>query len=420
MPVSPVMPAEAGIQRKIKNWMPHRPVFLPLTTFAGKTGVWHDKIVQAASFYPFSCRRFLPCIASCLIATMLSGCGEDAATKEHKKEALTGRQEIGLRLAHATEAGGDLAGAEKIYLKVADQMPQAAAPRIELAQFYKRHHEERKAIESLKTGLELEPGNTDIKRELANTYIAAGESKKALTLLDDAIAANPKDFLLHNSRGVALDQLGKYEEARQSYRKASDLNPAGATTYKVNISMSYILSGDYGKAIALLRPMADASDAPPIVRQNLALAYGLNGDSEKALQMTSQDLSATDAAENVRFYRMLARKHGTGAGKKAGVSAVPASVVKELFPEEEPADNASPATAAASVVPKPATPEKPAAIIEPQGAKNTKPKPAVAKSASDDDEEEVIPPPRLESEARKSSLRDESPLPKPVLKPDVN
>jgi hypothetical protein len=107
--------------------------------------------------------------------------------------------------------------------------------------------------------------------------------------------------------------------------------------YKINLSMSYILEGSYDKATALLRPMLDGPDAPPIARQNLALAYGLKGESENALKLGLQDLSTSEAEENVRFYRMLAHKHHAySSDAEKPVAEVPPSVVKELFPDEEP------------------------------------------------------------------------------------
>ena len=277
-------------------------------------------------------------LLSCTALTLAGCADETAANKAVKTSSLNGRQEVKLRLAHATEESGDYAGAEKLFIQVVAQAPGSIDANAELGDFYKRHHEDQKAIESLNAALKLDPRNTGIERSIANIYIGIGEPEKALAVLDQAIAINPKDPLLYNSKGVALDQIGSYKQAQNAYKMAYDLDTIGGTTYKVNISMSYILSGSYDKAIALLRPMLDTPDAPPIVRQNLALAYGMKGENDEALKLGLQDLSTSEAEENLRFYRMLAQKHLARVDKNSAASTapVPASVVRELFPENEP------------------------------------------------------------------------------------
>jgi Flp pilus assembly protein TadD len=365
-----------------------------------------------------------------IAATALAGCSTlNPEGKSTRNAALTGKEEVKLRLAHATEDAGDFASAEKMFQQIAQQVPGAVAPQLELAGFYRRHREDQKAIESLDAAAKLEPGNTDIKRELANTYIGVGEPEKAITLLDQAIAINRKDPLLYNSKGVALDQIGSYSEAQNCYKAAFDRDPVGGTTYKINISMSYILEGAYDKAIALLRPMLSAPEAPPIVRQNLALAYGMKGENEAALKLGLQDLSTSEAEENVRFYCMLAHKHGMGAGAKTGAAAVPASAIQDLFPADEPAV-VSPAPPAVVMPPHSeiavepdhkivqAAPVSPVNVSEETAPIPAPPKPvlrilsATTPSSGDKADDAVSAPPAT------SVPPDESPLPAPVLKPD--
>ena len=325
---------------------------------------------------------------------VLSGCNDAKLdSKSMNSASASGRQEIKLRVAHATEESGDLAGAEKIFTQIAAQSPPTVAGKMELADFYLRHHEEARATEALQDALKLEPGNSDIARELANTYISMGQPGQALALLNESIDANPRNALLYNSRGVALDQMGDYARAQKSYKMAYDIDPVGGTTYKINISMSYILSGAYDKAIAILRPMLDTPDSPAIVRQNLALAYGLKGDSEEAEKLGLQDLSESEVQENIRFYRMLAHKNNPNAPYPSGTAPVPASVVQDLFPESEPAG------AALKVEPvnvPPAVSTPPAIEAEPE-AKHISPTPLVEPQA---------PPP------------DAAALPLPVLRPN--
>ncbi len=49
--------------------------------------------------------------------------------------------------------------------------------------------------------------------------------EKTLTLLDQAIQTNPNDAWAWQNRGVALDKLGRSEDAIDSYRRAGEMNP---------------------------------------------------------------------------------------------------------------------------------------------------------------------------------------------------
>jgi len=49
--------------------------------------------------------------------------------------------------------------------------------------------------------------------------------EKALSLLDQAIQTNPNDAWAWQNRGVALNKLGRSEEAIDSYRRAGEMNP---------------------------------------------------------------------------------------------------------------------------------------------------------------------------------------------------
>jgi Flp pilus assembly protein TadD len=259
----------------------------------------------------------------------LAGCGLfSSSEKPHKNLSAAGKEDIMLKIAHATEAGGDLEGAERLYKQAAAQSDSAPAY-IELADFYKRQQQDTQAVNALSDALKLQPDNTAIMRELANTYINMGLPDQALSTLNAAIALNTKEAMLYNSRGVALDMLGQYSEAQKSYAVAALYAPDDIVTIKANLSMSYILSGDYDKAIRLLLPLLDSPDASATIRQNLALAYGLKGDRQTALQLGLKDLSPKEAEENLKFYRMLAASHHDNKkGKPAPAIDTPVAAEK--------------------------------------------------------------------------------------------
>lgn len=266
--------------------------------------------------------RYLPLICALLITTSLAGCGEDEAKSEHLKAMESGKTEISLKLAHASEAAGDFASAERYY-KQAITKNSDVEPRLELADFYRRHRGERQAMDVLNEARKLYPDNTDVMRVTANVDINMGKPEQAVTLIDEALKKTSNDPLLYNTKGVALDMLGKYTQARNAYATAIELDPDDIMIFDANLAMSYITTGMYTKAINLLLPLAMEPDATPQIRQNLALAYGLKGDNANALRWAKKDLSEKDAEENVKFYNMLAKRGGVKSEPSDTVRAIP-------------------------------------------------------------------------------------------------
>lgn len=261
----------------------------------------------------------------------------DAAEKKNKNEIASSRDEVSARLAQASENSGDLAASERMYLQITKNSGNSKESVLQLANFYSRHNQAPRAVALLEGLQSKTPNDLDIVRAYANSLIRNGDSEKALSVIEQAISANSTNAYLYNSKGVALDKLGKYEEAKASYKKAIELSPDEEIDFKTNLSMSYILSGNYTGAISLLQPLLSDKNATPEIRQNLALAYGLSGDMEKAMRIGSMDLSIKEMNDNIAFYQMMAQKKGHR--QTAGISGrkmdnSPADVFPSLLPAE--------------------------------------------------------------------------------------
>lgn len=280
--------------------------------------------------------RALPFWILALSSTILtSACSPefDAEEKNNKAAITEGSDELMLRLATASESAGDLAAAERMYLKISKNgKPQSI---IDLASFYTRHNQPDRAVDILDDAYKNTPSDINLMRILANSLISAGQPEKALSMLDESIAGDgAKNAYVHNSRGVALDTLGKYKLAQQSYRKAVELNPADEVDFKTNLSMSHILAGEYQRAIDLLEPLFKAKNTTPQARQNLALAYGLLGDMDTAMNIGSKDVSIKEMRENIRFYQHVSGRKNAAIARKASVPDMPPVAAKPFTAEE--------------------------------------------------------------------------------------
>ena len=200
-----------------------------------------------------------------------------------------------------------------------------------------------------------DPGNIELALAYAGNLQALGQTDDQLKVLDEVARRNPDDAKLqafygkqlthhgraadgervlqrlvdtgqadwrvHSALGSALDQQGKFSEARGQYDIALK---AGANKLTVlnNIGMSYMLEGNvkaaedtFRQAIAL-----PGGDVEPRLRQNLALAVGLQGRFEEARDIASRDLPPDTVDANMAYLRTMLSQPDTWQQLKSTAS----------------------------------------------------------------------------------------------------
>ena len=145
-------------------------------------------------------------------------------------------------------------------------------------------------------------------RTLLTTYgyaqIAAGQPQEALEALTMVAQAEPQNWRVRSALGAALDQLGRFAEARRVYEEALALEPNNPRVL-TNLGVSHIMAGEAADAEQVLRQAADQRGAPPEARQNLAIALALQGKFDEAEQIERVDLPPAQAAQNMCYLRGL-------------------------------------------------------------------------------------------------------------------
>jgi len=105
-----------------------------------------------------------------------------------------------------------------------------------------------------------------------------------------------------------LDQLGRYEEARQYYSSALKIVPEEPSVLS-NLGLSYLLAKDLPRAEEIMRRANSRADADKRVRLNLALVVGLQGRLAEAESIVKADRPAEETAADVAdLKRMLSRR----------------------------------------------------------------------------------------------------------------
>jgi tetratricopeptide (TPR) repeat protein len=155
------------------------------------------------------------------------------------------------------------------------------------------------ALRPYQAALQNAPNDSYIALELANNYLALGQTDKAIDLLAGALEKNARDTGVLFSLAAAHLNTGNYDRAQEYYLRCLDVDPDNVAC------LSYLgglqkFSGDYGSAInSLGRAIQLGSDDPDDFLQ-IGEAYTALGQCEKAVPYLQQGYQIVVDRENVQ------------------------------------------------------------------------------------------------------------------------
>ena len=159
------------------------------------------------------------------------------------------------------------------------------------------------------------PGNSALLAGYGRALADNGNFQQAFDVLGRAHKPEDPDWSILSAQGATLDQLGRFDEARQYYASALKIVPDEPSVL-CNLGLSYILSKELPKADEALRRAYSLAGSDPRIRANRALVLGLQGRMNEAEVIAKADLPPDEAAANVSALKqMLARKHASGDEK---------------------------------------------------------------------------------------------------------
>lgn len=149
------------------------------------------------------------------------------------------------------------------------------------------------AISALREASDREPDYADVRHLLGLAFGLSGQPELALEQFDRALSVNPTYVEAHLNRAITLNDLGRYDEAREAFRLAWDADHSIGRPYARSVSArlanlhmelgdlyadlgSYLEAVDQFRRAAYLRP--DFLD----IRVKLARALMERGDLVKA------------------------------------------------------------------------------------------------------------------------------------------
>jgi Flp pilus assembly protein TadD len=164
------------------------------------------------------------------------------------------------------------------------------------------------AVAVLEQAAIAHPSNKAMLAGYGRALADNGNFQRAFDVLTRAHTPDDPDWRILSAQGAVLDQLGRYEEARQYYASALKIAPEEPTVLS-NLGLSYVLAKDLPKAEEIMRRANGSADADRRVRLNLALVVGLQGRRAEAEGIVRADRPPEEAAADVAdLKRLLSRK----------------------------------------------------------------------------------------------------------------
>ena len=262
-----------------------------------------------------------------LVAVALSigvaGCAAFEDMPSSDAPGSTESTETLIRMGDYTLARGDALTAIAFYQRAHAADPEAAGPLLRLGSALARAGDFSASASAYEAALAADPLNAEAHRGLGNALVAMGEPEAALPHFETALSVSD-DHRAYNSSGVALDLLGRHDDAQFYYGEGLQRVP-GDLSLRSNLALSLSLGGDHEQAIAMARQAAAAPQAVARHRQNLAMILALAGRTTDAETVARRDLPEERVQQNLQFWAQLRGIQDSGARAAAiGGTGAPA------------------------------------------------------------------------------------------------
>lgn len=244
------------------------------------------------------------CLCVALALVVLPGTGIHPAAAASPSTTLD-RPQTQVAFARRLELRGDNRGALELYQAVLSRSPDNVDALDGAARTLSALGLDNAAVAPLAKLEQLQPKAGGPPLQLAILLNRLEQPDAALQRLDLAEQRGAPKAQVESERGLALDLLGRNEEARLAYTRALSANP-NQTGTTVRLALSLAILQDYGAALTLLQTIANDPGGIESVRRALALVYALSGEVDEAVRIAATALPAK-AAEALRpFYARLA------------------------------------------------------------------------------------------------------------------
>ena len=168
--------------------------------------------------------------------------------------------------------------------------------------------------------LSQQPNNSDVLHLLGTLALQTQDPRRALDLIDQALAVNPVSAAAHSDRGIALEGLNQAQAALNSYDKAIALKPEFVEAYYnrgnalLKLERHRSAADSYAKAIALKPGYAQARSGRGSALRNLGIHQLAVASAEQAIALDPAQAEAYNcrgaALQDLRRHRDAVESYG--------------------------------------------------------------------------------------------------------------
>ncbi|MFI5280235.1 MAG: tetratricopeptide repeat protein [Gemmatimonadales bacterium] len=227
------------------------------------------------------------------------GLKDEARAASRKAKELNpslARAQTNLSLEPAAASGPPpaVAGPEA---KEAAQLAEAqTGAHVNLARAFRQKGYYNEALREYRLALDRGEDRFAVRQGMAELHLLRRDLPPALGLYDELVAEQPEAAKLWNERGVVLHQLGRGDEARESYGRAIAADPTYALSYN-NLGVALASRGEPDDAVSAFRDALRRRPDLLQARLNLALLLAQLHRFQLALEAYRQALeSVPDSA----------------------------------------------------------------------------------------------------------------------------
>lgn len=162
-----------------------------------------------------------------------------------------------------------------------------------------------RAISDFYRAIEINPQFHLAIHNLAYSKYLLGNLDLALVDVDSAIGVNPDYSDSYNLKGLILNDLGKPEEARNSFIQANRLDEKN-TDYTYNVAHTFYDERNYEKALEWFLKTSNLGENTVLVLSKIGNCYDILGNHPKAVEYHTQCIELAPKDYGVYFNRGLA------------------------------------------------------------------------------------------------------------------
>jgi Flp pilus assembly protein TadD len=139
-----------------------------------------------------------------------------------------------------------------------------------------------KALELLNGALAIKPDFAEALNNLGNLMRKKGLVNDAIACYRRAVNANPRTARIHSNLGVELAKIGNIEEARTHYLKAIELDPSSVDAV-YNLGNLLVQTGQFREAVSYYHKASILAPDSCEIQNNLGLVLARTGHKDEAI-----------------------------------------------------------------------------------------------------------------------------------------